>query len=76
MHPALQGALVGLVIGVFMYVFEYSMLTKAANERAKKYHKKAELDATDRKRIASVLRWVWVLPLLFGGGFWLVSLAV
>jgi hypothetical protein len=76
MHPALQGAIVGLVIGLFMYFFEVSMLKKGAAERAKKYHKKAELDPTERKRIATVLRWVWFLPILFGAGFWLVSQAL
>ena len=72
MHPALQGALIGLGIGAFLYVFEYIMLSKAANERAKKLNRKAELDPTERTRMTTMLRFALVLPVGFAFVFWWV----
>ena len=75
MPPALTGALVGLAIGVLLYIFEYVVLTKQSKERAVKLHRKPEFDQTERNRLSTVLRFNFILPLLFAAGFWLVSLA-
>lgn len=72
MHPALQGALIGLAIGVFLVAFEYLMLKKAVDERAKRYHRKAEFDPTEKKRISTVMRFAFLLPIGFAAGAWLI----
>jgi len=70
MHPALQGALIGFAIGAVLVFFEYAMINKAVNERAKKYNRKAEFDMTDRRRMATILRFGLILPAAFALGFW------
>ncbi|MGQ0653989.1 MAG: hypothetical protein ACT4P4_17290 [Betaproteobacteria bacterium] len=72
MHPAIQGAIVGAVIGLFLILFEYIMLKKAVDERAKRYHRKAEFDQTEKKRIHTVLRFALILPIGFAAGAWLI----
>jgi hypothetical protein len=72
MHPALQGALVGLGIGVALVMFEYVMLKKGVDERAKRYHKKAEFDETEKKRMHTVFRFALILPIGFAAGAWLI----
>ena len=72
MNPAIQGALIGLGIGVFLLIFEYMALSKAVNERAKKYNKKPEFDITEKRRMAMVRNFI---PILAAGGaflFWIV----
>ena len=70
MHPALQGALIGLGIGAFLTLAEYVMLSKAVNERAKRFNRKAEFDVTDRRRIATIGRFSVILPFAFAAAFW------
>jgi hypothetical protein len=70
MHPALQGFLIGLGIGATLIAFEYIMLSKAANERAKKLNRKAEFDGTDRRRMSTIMRFGAVLPIAFAFFFW------
>ena len=72
MGEAIKGAVLGGVIGVLLVVFEYMVLTKDAKERAEKLHRKPELDEAARRRIATISRFAFVLPLLFGAIFWLV----
>ena len=72
MHPALQGALIGLGIGLVLLVFEYVALSKAVNERAKKYNKAAEFDVTEKRRIATVRNLIPILAIGFAAVFWLV----
>ena len=72
MHPAIQGALIGLGLGAFFVLFEYIALNKAANERAQKYNRKAELDVTERRRISTIMRFALVLPFAFAAAFWLI----
>ncbi|HEY3075368.1 MAG TPA: hypothetical protein VGJ74_09355 [Burkholderiales bacterium] len=72
MHPALQGALIGLGLGAVLTLFEYIMLSKAANERAKKFNRKAEFDMTDRARMSTIMRFALVLPVGFAFVFWWV----
>lgn len=75
MDSALQGLLIGLAIAVLLLVFEYMMINKAVNERAKKYNRKPEFDVTDRRRMHSMLRFAFVLPIGFAVVFWMISFA-
>ena len=72
MHPALQGALIGAGVAVFLVFFEYVMIKKSVDERAKRYHKKAEFDQTEKKRIHTVIRFAFILPIGFAAGAWLI----
>jgi hypothetical protein len=72
MPPSLQGALVGLAIGVVLVLFEFMMLNKEVNERAKKFHRKAEFDVTERRRMSTITRFACILPIAFAAGFWLI----
>jgi len=72
MEEAIKGAVLGGVIGILLVAFEYMVLTKDAKERAEKLHRKPELDEVARLRIKTMARFAFVLPLLFGGIFWLV----
>ena len=75
MDSALHGLLIGLAIGAALLAFEYMMISKAVNERAKKYNRKPEFDVTDRRRMHSMLRFAVLLPLGFAVGFWIISFA-
>lgn len=72
MPIALQGALYGLVLGVFLVVVEYNFVKKAAEERAKQYHKKLEFEVEDRKRIRQVITFACCIPPAFALGAWLI----
>ena len=72
MDEAIKGAILGGVIGAVLVLLEYMMLTKDAKERAVKLHRKPELDEVARTRIKTMARFAFVLPLLFGAGFWLI----
>jgi len=70
MHPAIQGALIGAAIGAALTLFEYLMISKAVNERAKRFNRKAEFDITDRRRMTTIGRFSMVLPFAFAAAFW------
>jgi hypothetical protein len=72
MEEAIKGAILGGVIGAALVMLEYMMLSKDAKERAVKLHRKPELDEVARLRIMTIARFAFVLPVLFGAGFWLV----
>lgn len=72
MEELIKGAVLGAVVGIILVALEYLMLTKDAKEKAAKLHRKPELDETARLRIKTIARFAFVLPLLFGGIFWLV----
>jgi hypothetical protein len=72
MEEAIKGAVLGGVIGAALVVLEYMMLMKDAKEKAARAHRKPELDEVARLRIKTIGRFALVLPLLFGGIFWLV----
>ena len=72
MEEAIRGAVLGGVIGAILVGLEYMMLTRDAKERAVKLHRKPELDEVARLRIKTIARFAFVLPILFGAGFWLV----
>jgi hypothetical protein len=74
MNDAIMGGLIGLGISVFLVVFDLMMIRKGAAERAKKNHQKVvTLDATERKRIGSLLRFCVLLPLVLAGAFWMLG---
>ena len=68
-----SAALVGLGVGVFLVATEYLLLLSGAKERAKRLHRAAELDETERRRVAAVLRFSFILPPGFAALFWLVG---
>ena len=72
MDEAIKGAILGGVIGAALVALEYMMLSKDAKERAVKLHRKPELDEVARLRIKTIARFAVLLPVLFGGIFWLV----
>jgi hypothetical protein len=72
MEEAIKGAILGGVIGAILVMIEYVMLSKDAKERAEKLHRKPELDEVAKLRIKTMARFAFVLPLIFGAGFWLI----
>lgn len=72
MDEAIKGAVLGGVIGAVLVALEYMMLKKDAEERAVKLHRKPQLDEVARLRIRTITRFAFVLPILFGAGFWLI----
>jgi hypothetical protein len=75
MQSALYGLYVGIALGLGLLIFEYMAISRAVNERSKKYHTKAEFDVTDKRRMSSMIRFAFVLPFGFAVVFWLISLA-
>ncbi len=73
MHPAIEGALAGLGLAVVIYVLDYLMVTRNAAERAARYKKKAELDPTERRALAALLRFLLLLPPAGALLFWILS---
>lgn len=73
MQAALEGALIGLGVGVFLIAAEYYFIRKHAQERAVRQHQReAQLDSTDKRRLASITSFSACLPPAFAVGFWLV----
>jgi hypothetical protein len=72
MDEAIKGAILGGLIGAALVGLEYLMLSKDAKDKAVKLHRKPELDEVARLRIKTMARFAFVLPLLFGAGFWLI----
>ena len=72
MHIAIQGALIGLLVAVVMFMTDYILIRKNAAERAKRYAKKAELEGTERRRIATLLRYCLLVPPAFAIAFWII----
>ncbi len=70
MNVTLQGALVGLGLAAFLVIVEYVMANKAAAERGKRYGRKVELDANERRRIRSLAFFSLLLPPGFALFFW------
>jgi len=72
MNPVVQGALIGLGIGVALVVLEYLLINQSVNQRAKKLNRKATFDVTERRRMASIMRFALVLPIGFAAAFWFI----
>ena len=74
MHPTISGALVGLAVAVCMLIFDYLVLRSRAAERAKRQHRKVvEFDATEKKQLISLFRFLFVLPPGFAILFWMLA---
>ena len=73
MYIALQGALIGLGVALVLIAVEYMHLRKLARERAERRHVPAELDDTERRRLASIVRFCIFVPPAFAIFFWLLS---
>jgi hypothetical protein len=72
MDEAIKGAILGGVVGAVLVALEYMLLTKNAKDRAVKLHRAPALDEVERLRIKTMARFAFVLPILFGAGFWLI----
>jgi hypothetical protein len=72
MNPVVQGALIGLGIGVALVVFEYLLISQAVHDRAKKFNRKPVFDVTERRRMATIMRFAAVLPIGFAAAFWFI----
>lgn len=74
MNAALQGLLVGVAVAVALFIFDYMMIRRGAAERAKRNHKTVvELDGTEKKRIAALLRFCVLLPPVLAAAFWVLD---
>ena len=71
MNAALQGALTGLAVALVLIAVEYMHLRKLARERAKRRHVPAVLDDTERRRLASLVRFCIFVPPAFAISYWL-----
>ena len=72
MNAVLQGALTGLAVALVLIAVEYMHLRKLARERAKRRHVAAELDDTERRRLASLVRFCIFVPPAFAISYWLL----
>jgi len=67
------GALVGLGAAAFFVISEYTLLSQAAKDRAKKLGRKnVEFDGEAKKRMSSIIRFSLILPPALAGIFWIV----
>jgi hypothetical protein len=72
MNVVLQGALTGLGVALFLLAVDYLHLRKLARERAKKRHVALEFDDTERRRLASLVRFCIFVPPAFAISYWLL----
>ena len=72
MNVVLQGALTGLGVALFLIAVDYLHLRKLARERAKKRHVALEFDDTERRRLASLVRFCIFVPPAFAICYWLL----
>ena len=74
MHAMLMGALAGAGLALVLYYFEYSSITRAAAERAKRQHvRKVEVDGSERARLKNLLWFCLLLPAIGAGLGWLLG---
>jgi hypothetical protein len=72
MPIAIKGALVGLGIAAFLLLVEYLMMVSAKNERARRTKKPPRFEDAERRRIASMARFSFVIPPAFAFFAWLI----
>jgi multisubunit Na+/H+ antiporter MnhB subunit len=72
MNPTVQGLLIGLAVALFLLAVDYLHLRKGAHERAKRLHVAPKFDETERRRMASVMRFCLFVPPAFAIFFWLL----
>jgi len=73
MYIALQGALIGLGVALFLIAVDYLHLRRLARERAERRHVPPKFDDTERRRLASIVRFCIFVPPAFAIFFWLLS---
>jgi len=74
MHAMLMGALAGAGLAVVLYYFEYSSISRALSDRAKRLHvKKVEMDGSERARLKNLLWFCFALPAIGAGLGWLLG---
>jgi hypothetical protein len=73
MHPALLGALVGLGLAIAIYVFDYMSVSRNAKDRAARIKKRPQLDPNERKALASLARFLVLVPPVTALLFWIFS---
>jgi len=74
MHPMLMGALAGAGLAVVLYFFEYSSITRAQQERAKRMHvKTVQMDGSEHSRLKNLLWFCLLLPAIGAGLGWLLG---
>jgi hypothetical protein len=74
MKDLITGGLVGLGIAAVMFTLDYMLIRRNAAERAKRNHQKiVTFDATDKKRIHSLLRFCAVLPFGLAFAWWMIG---
>ena len=71
MHNALIGALIGAGVGILFYAVDYTLLKGHAAERAKKLHRPAAFDDTERKRLRALVMFCLCMPPVFALVFWI-----
>ena len=72
MNVVLEGALTGLGVALFLIAVDYLHLRKLARERAKRRHVPAQFDDTERRRLASLVRFCIFVPPAFAISYWLL----
>ena len=74
MHAMLMGALAGAGLGLVLYYFEYSSITRAAAERAKRRHvRKVEVDGSEKARLRNLGWFCLLMPAIGAGLGWLLG---
>jgi hypothetical protein len=74
MQAMLMGGLAGAALAVVLYYFEYSSITRALSERAKRLHvKKVEMDGSERARLKNLLWFCILMPAIGAGLGWLLG---
>lgn len=72
MHPAMLGFLIGLGAAAFFILSQYSLLSKEADETAKRLKKKRVFTEQMRKQMRSVITFSIFLPPAISLGCWMV----
>lgn len=72
MHIAVEGALVGLAVAAFLLIAEYMLMVKAKNERARRTKKPPRFEDAERRRIATMARFCFFVPIGFAAFYWLI----
>ena len=74
MHAMLMGALASAALAVVLYYFEYSSITRAAQDRAKRRAvKKVEIDGSEMSRLRNLGWFCLALPAIGAGLGWLLG---
>ncbi|MGE5640266.1 MAG: hypothetical protein ACM30H_09230 [Clostridia bacterium] len=73
MHPAIMGALAGLGLAIVIYSIDYMVVSRNAAERAARYKRKPEFEPTEKTALASLFRFLLLLPPAGALLFWVLS---